>query len=330
MFTLAAKLMIPIALTDIINAPLDDLLNEANQIRCETFGNNIDLCAIVNVKSGRCTMDCRFCAQSQHYRTSIEAYPLLHTDELTSQTLGLWNQEVHRVGWVASGGSLSAKELEVILRSATEILASEVAHQLCASLGQLETSALQQLKTAGFDRYHHNLETSERFYPSICSTQRWQDRRATVEQVKELGWLVCSGGLFGLGETWEDRWLLALTLQKLEVDSVPINFFNPIPGTPFAKQKPLSIEEALRIVLLFRLVLPKATIRICGGRPTVFVQRQQEELLFNAGANAFMTGNYLTTTGISPEEDRQMIATYSARSPLPNARRVGQSLPVSP
>jgi biotin synthase len=297
-------------LHDIINAPLENLLKEADGVRSATFGNEIDLCAIVNIKNGQCAMDCRFCAQSQHHNTSVQTYPLLRSEELSQKTHKLWEQNIPRVGWVASGCSPTTKELDAIIEAATShLLASTVAangvHQLCASLGHLDTSALRQLKSAGFRRYHHNLETSERFYPSICTTQRWRDRRAMVERVKELGWSICSGGLFGLGETWEDRWQLALTLKKLEVDSVPINFFMPIPGTPLADREILSIDEALRIVVLFRLILPTATIRICGGRPSIFAERG--ELLFRAGANALMTGNYLTTSGVSPEADREMI-----------------------
>jgi biotin synthase len=296
------------ALADIINAPLDDLLNEADQVRTETFGHEIDFCAIVNIKSGRCAMDCRFCVQSQYHHTTVETYPLLSAGELESETQKLWAQNIPRIGWVSSGCSPTVKELDTIVESATTILSKAGAgHLCCASLGQLDTAALQQLQAAGFCRYHHNLETSERFYPSICTTQRWRDRRATVERVKELGWTVCSGGLFGLGETWEDRLQLALTLKELEVDSVPINFLNPVAGIPLADRTPLSVEEALRIVALFRLTLPKAAIRICGGRPVVFAGREQDELLFRAGANALMTGNYLTTSGISPEKDRQMI-----------------------
>jgi biotin synthase len=294
-------------LTDIINAPLDDLLAEAEKVCTGSLKNNIDLCAIVNIKNGRCAMDCRFCAQSQYYDTTTETYPLRTTEELSSETRKLWDQKVHRVGWVASGCSPTAKEFDSIIKSAETILAAADTNQLCASLGQLDTAALNKLKSAGFCRYHHNLETSERFYPSVCSTQRWKDRRATVERVKELGWTVCSGGLFGLGETWEDRLQLAQTLQKLDVDSVPINFFNPISGTPLADRPVLSVDEALRIVVLFRLTLPKATIRICGGRPAVFAEREQDALLFRAGANALMTGNYLTTSGISPEKERQML-----------------------
>ena len=292
-------------LTEIINAPLDELLNEANRVRSEVFGNEIDFCAIVNIKSGRCAMDCRFCAQSKHHSTSVATYPLLSAEKLSAETHQLWNQNIPRVGWVSSGGT--QEDVDQIVHSATTLLAADDAKQLCASLGQLKTPELRQLRDAGFCRYHHNLETSERFYPSICTTQRWRDRRATVERVKELGWSVCSGGLFGLGETWEDRLQLALTLKELEVDSVPINFFSPIPGTPLADRKILTPDEALRIVVLFRLTLPEATIRICGGRPAVFAERKQDVLLLQAGANAFMTGNYLTTSGISPEKDMGML-----------------------
>jgi biotin synthase len=310
-------------ITDIINAPLENLLNEAEKVRTKTFGNEIDLCAIVNIKSGRCTMDCRFCAQSQHYDTSIEIHPLLHAEELAIATRKLWEQNIPRVGWVASGCSPTMKEFDTIVEMAATLLAAKCANQhCCASLGQLETPMLQQLKAAGFCRYHHNLETSERFYPSICKTQRWRDRRTTVERVKELGWSVCSGGLFGLGETWEDRWQLALSLQKLEVDSVPINFFTPITGTLLADRSLLSHEEALRIVVLFRLTLPKATIRICGGRTAIQerggVHRPVfTELLLRAGANALMTGNYLTTSGISPETDREMTECLGFSVPSP-------------
>ena len=297
-------------LTDIVNAPLDELLDETNRVRSETFGNEIDLCAIVNIKSGRCKMDCRFCSQSKHYDTSGPVFPILDSWDLDVETLSFYGQNIRRVGWVASGYTVTASDVRKIISGMRTIKSNPIWVELldiCVSLGQLTTPALRQLQAAGFCRYHHNLETSERFYPSICSTQRWRDRRATVERVKELGWSVCSGGLFGLGETWEDRWQLAQTLKELEVDSVPINFLNPIAGTPLADRTLLSPEEALRIVALFRLTLPKATIRICGGRPAVFTNREQDKLLFHAGANALMTGNYLTTAGISPEKDRQMI-----------------------
>jgi biotin synthase len=308
--------MISLTVADIADAPLDELLDEAERVRTMKFGKNIDLCAIVNIKSGRCAMNCRFCAQSIHYNTPAETYPLKTADELTATTRQLWSQGISRVGWVASGCSPTPQELDAIIDAAENVLQNSPQQNsiqqnsltgslCCTSLGQLDSKSLARIKAVGVSRYHHNLETSERFYPSICTTQRWQDRWATLERVKELDWEVCSGGLFGLGETWDDRLQLALTLQKLNVDSVPLNFYNAIPGTPLADREPLSSEEGLRIVALFRITLPNAAIRICGGRPKIFAD--QSEQLFRAGADALMTGNYLTTSGITPERDRQTI-----------------------
>ncbi|MDR2116882.1 MAG: biotin synthase BioB [Planctomycetaceae bacterium] len=293
-------------LTDIEHAPLEELLCESERVRTATFGNKIDLCAIVNIKSGHCAMNCRFCAQSVHYSTQTKIYPLRSAKELGEATRMLWQQGIFRVGWVASGCGPTKDELAAIIESAEQVLSdSPLGSLCCASLGQLDSDSLARLKKAGFRRYHHNLETSEQFYPQICTTQHWRDRFATVERAKELGWKVCSGGLFGLGETWNDRFQLALTLQTLQVDSIPLNFYNATSGTPFADREPLNFEEALRIVVLFRLMLPNSAIRICGGRPKIFAEHSH--MLFRAGADALMTGNYLTTAGISPEQDQKMI-----------------------
>jgi len=168
-------------------------------------------------------------------------------------------------------------------------------------LGRLTFEQFKKLKNAGLNRYHHNLETSERFYPEICTTHSWKERVETVLLAKEAGFAVCSGGLFGLGENWEDRIDLAITLKELDVDCVPINFLNAIPGTPMAVQKKLTPDEALKIVSLYRYVLPNKTVRVCGGRPTILKERQNE--MYDAGANAIMTGDYLTSYGITPELD---------------------------
>ncbi|MDR1924129.1 MAG: biotin synthase BioB [Planctomycetaceae bacterium] len=294
---------------DIEHIPLGELLAEAERLRRATFEDNVDLCAIVNIKSGRCAMDCRFCAQSAYYSTDVGVYSLRGAADLVSSTLEIWNDGVRRVGWVASGCRLSTSDLDQVLIAAEELSLQKFRHQkcslCCASFGQLDSESLIRLQAAGFKHYHHNLETSERFYPSICTTQRWRDRLATIQRVLELGWEICSGGLFGLGETWEDRIQLAKTLNELKVKSVPLNFYNAINGTPFAGLKPLSVEEGLRIIALFRIMLPDASLKICGGRPKIFAE--QGEKLFHAGADALMTGNYLTTNGINPEQDKKMI-----------------------
>jgi len=286
---------------DFQKTPLEELLNEASRVRNERFGNEIEFCSIINAKSGRCPMNCRFCAQSVHYAAKIESYPLLDSGTLVAETQRQWNRGIHRIGWVTSGCSASDDDVSKIAEAAKQC------HDggLCASLGQLDRESLQRLKQAGITRYHHNLETSEAFYPAICDTQKWSDRLATIERAKSVGLEVCSGGLFGLGESWKDRYDLAMVLREIEVDSIPINFLNPIPGTPLAGQPILSVEEALRIMAMFRILVPKATIRICGGRPTTFGDRQAE--ILRSGINAIMTGDYLTTSGISPESDFQMV-----------------------
>jgi len=284
-----------------LNTPLEELLHEASRVRSEHFGDTIEFCAIVNAKSGRCAMNCRFCAQSVHYRSEIESYPLLDAETLVSETQKLSSRGVHRIGWVTSGCSASDDDVTKIVQAARQCRGG----RLCASLGQIDHSALQRLKDAGVTRYHHNLETSQSFYPNVCDTQKWSDRLATVERAKGLGLETCCGGLFGLGESWQDRYDLAMVLREIGVDSIPINFLHPIPGTPLADNPKLSTSEALRILAMFRMLVPKATIRICGGRPTVFGNRQAEVL--RAGINGMMTGDYLTTSGISPENDRLMV-----------------------
>ncbi|MDR2761460.1 MAG: biotin synthase BioB [Planctomycetaceae bacterium] len=297
---------------DIENAPLDELMKEAARLRSKTFENCVDLCAIVNIKSGYCSMNCKFCAQSNHYQTGVKVYPLRDTDDLIDSTRKIWNDGVNRVGWVASGCKLSDSDLDKVLMSAEELFSrvksvdNSCGVLCCASFGQLDSESLCRLRSAGFVHYHHNLETSERFYPSICTTQRWRDRFATLSRAIEAGFEVCSGGIFGLGETWEDRIDLANTLRGLGVKSVPLNFYHSVEGTPFSGRVPLSVEEGLRIVSLFRIMLPEASLRICGGRPKIFGERINE--LFDAGADSIMTGNFLTTNGVTPERDRQMIS----------------------
>jgi len=294
---------------DFQKTPLEELLYEASYVRHEQFGNGIELCAIINAKSGRCAMNCRFCAQSVHHATKIESYSLLDTETLVSETQKQWNRGIHRIGWVTSGRSTDGGDILKIAEAARQCVGQNAGHchggRLCTSLGQLDLKALQNLKRAGITRYHHNLETAESFYPTICDTQKWSDRLATVERAKSVGLEVCSGGLFGLGESWKDRYDLAMVLRKVGVDSIPINFLNPIPGTPLAGLPVLSVEEALRIMAMFRILVPKATIRVCGGRPSTFGDHQAE--ILRSGINAMMTGDYLTTSGVSLESDFQML-----------------------
>ncbi|MCL2742672.1 MAG: biotin synthase BioB [Planctomycetaceae bacterium] len=296
----------PIPLSEIPFVPLKELYAVCSQLRQKSFGSRVELCSIVNIKSGRCAMNCRFCAQSGHYNTGAPVYPMLDSETLKQETRRIWKQGVKRVGWVASGSAPTEQEFKQIIETAETLLAENNAGFLCSvSIGQLDETKLRQIKNAGFLRIHHNLETSERFYPSICTTQKWRDRYETVKRAKDLGLDVCSGGIFGLGETWQDRTYLALMLKELDIKSVPLNFIRPVAGTPLANQPPLMPEEALRITALFRIALPSAALRLCGGRPQTLGERQTE--LFAAGADSLMTGDYLTTTGCGVEQDMEMI-----------------------
>ncbi len=288
----------------LLNNKLSDLKEKMKKIREEYFGDKISLCSLVNAKNGKCSENCRFCAQSAHYKTGIESYSLMSTDEILDKALRFDALGVHNFSIVTSGPALKDKDIDSIC-STIELIKKKTELEPCASLGCLNEKQFIKLKSAGLARYHHNLETSENYYPNICTTHPWQDRVDTVVRAKNVGFKICSGGLFGLGETWEDRIDLAITLKELDVDSIPINFLNAIPGTPLETVPRLTPDEALQIVAIYRFILPDKTVRICGGRPTVLGKRQDE--MYDLGVNAIMTGDYLTSFGISPGEDVKMI-----------------------
>ena len=276
----------------------------ATQIRETFFGKRVELCCIVNAKSGRCDMDCRFCSQSGRNSTEIEIYPFLDARDLEKQIRDDIKSGDRKCGVVTSGGKLSTDELKELAATIQRIGGGAEA-PVCGSLGRLTPDDLALLKDSGVTRFHHNLEASESYYPEICSTQDWASRRATVRAAQEAGLKVCSGGLFGLGESWDDRIDLAITLRELGVDSVPINFLYAHPGTPLKDQEPLTASEALKIIAIYRFLLPNVTLRVCGGRAHILGERQSE--LFAAGANGLMTGNYLTVAGSQNEADLEMI-----------------------
>lgn len=289
----------------LLSLPKGLLFARANALREAAFGRGIVLCAIINARSGNCSMDCRFCSQSRHNHTPIDVFPLLSDDELRERILHLAKLPVARIGIVTSGSALNGAEFERLCRLVSS-LPETVRSRVCASLGKLTSEQFAQMAAAGLTRYHHNLETSRGYYPCICTTQTWDQRRDTVLRVQDAGMTACSGGLFGMGESWEERVDFAFSLRKMGVRHVPMNFLHPHPETPLARQQPLSASEALSIIAVFRHILPTATLRICGGRPLALGDRQNE--IFAAGANALMTGDYLTTHGLSLEHDLKMIA----------------------
>lgn len=288
----------------LLHAPLDDLLSVADGLRRRSFGNRVGLCAIVNARSGLCAEDCKFCAQSARYRTGAGVYPMLDKKEILARAHQAREMGAKHFGVVTSGGCLRADEVRIVCEI-IRALRDESGVVPCASLGALDEATARALTDAGLTRYHHNLECSERFFPRVCATHKWHDRVRTISAAKEAGLEVCAGGIFGLGETWEDRVDLALALRGLGVDSAPLNFLMPVSGTPYEFQPPLSAEDCLRIVALFRLMLPGAGIRIGGGRGRVLGEMQHR--IFFAGANGMMIGDYLTAKGRKPEDDLGMI-----------------------
>jgi len=280
------------------------LLGAASEIREHFKGKSISLCSIINAKSGRCPENCAFCAQSAHHQTDAPVYPLVSASEMLEEARKARDAGAHMFGIVTSGTEIAAgDEWQVILRAVAGI--RDLGMHPCASLGMLNVSQARELKSAGLFRYHHNLETSESFFPHICSTHEYKEDLDTVRASKEAGLSTCSGGIIGLGETMEQRIELAFTLKRLDVDSVPINILNPIPGTHLAAARPLHPTEILMTLVLFRFILADKDIKLCGGKEKNL--RQLLPLGIVAGANSLMTGNYLTTTGRDTPLDLEMI-----------------------
>lgn len=287
-----------------------ELFEATTRIREHYFGNEIQLCSIINAKSGRCDMNCCFCSQSGHNTTGIDSYPFMEANELKQRIEGIISKKDRHCGIVTSGGKLSGEEITQLAVTVRNIGGGKKV-PVCGSLGRLTQNELALLKDAGISRFHHNLESSEKYYPEVCSTQQWRQRLETVKAAQSAGLEVCCGGLFGLGESWEDRIELALALRELGVHSVPINFLHAHEGTPMYDKEALGASEALRIIAVYRFMLPRAVLRICGGRTHVLGDRQAD--LFAAGANGLMTGNYLTVTGSQYETDLAMIHQLGLR-----------------
>lgn len=284
--------------------PLTELISYADKVRRKFVPDQLEVCGILNVKSGACGEDCKFCAQSSWHAASIKSYPLLGKREILVAARQSKQNGAKRFGLVASGRRLSHREVEVISGIVREIK-SKVGIKVCASLGSLSGEDFKVLKQAGVTRYHHNLETSPRFYRKIVSTHNFKERTATIIAAKAAGLEVCSGGIIGMGETWPDRIVLAYILKELKVDAVPLNFLVPISGTPLAKVNLISCAQALKVICLFRIILEDKVIKIAAGRETVLKDFQGAG--FIAGANGLLIGGYLTVKGRSVEEDRRLI-----------------------
>ena len=282
---------------------IDDLCESATKIQEFFCGREIDLCTIMNAKSGECTEDCKFCAQSSHYKTDIETFELTGKEEVIRLAKENEEEGVNRFSLVTGSRDVTGDDFEKIV-DIYEHLEKEVKMDLCASLGILDYERLSRLRKKGITMYHHNLETSRDYYKEICTTHNYDARIETIKHAKASGMSICSGGIIGLGESREDRVSLAFELKKLEVESIPINVLNPVKGTPLENEKPLSQNEILKTIAIFRLVNPNSSIRLAGGRNLI---DENGKKCFKSGANATITGNYLTTSGNKICDDRDMI-----------------------
>lgn len=287
-----------------------DLFAAANRIRQTFRGDSVDLCAIVNAKSGACPEDCSYCAQSSKSKTETAVYPLINKNAVIEKAKEARDASVKRFCIVTSGRKIGKNELKEICSMIKDIRG--IGLLPCSTLGLLNKDELKFLKDSGLERYHHNLETSERFFPEICRTHTYSDKLNTIDAAMSAGISVCSGGIFGMGETWEDRIDMAFKLKELPIDSVPINYLIPVKGTPLGGQDMLNPFEALKIVSLYRFILPQKEIRICGGRMQVL--GEFNSMVFMAGADSLLTGNYLTTTGRTFSDDQLLIKDYGLRA----------------
>ncbi|MBU2437441.1 MAG: biotin synthase BioB [Candidatus Omnitrophica bacterium] len=291
-------------ISSLLNLPLRELVFLADKARGDSLGSKLELCSIINAKSGLCGQDCKFCAQSLRYHTNIARYPLKGKEEIVRAAKAAKKNGAEYFGIVTSGGRLSKKELKEIVFAVAEIT-KKVDINICASLGALGREELAALKQAGLSRYHHNIETSARFYAEVVSTHKFKERLNTIKAASAAGLEVCSGGIIGMGETWQDRIDMALLLKELGVSSIPINFLVPIKGTPFESLKPLSVNDAIRTIAIFRIILKDKIVKIAAGREAVLGDFQG--LGFMAGANGMLIGGYLTIKGRKIQSDHRLI-----------------------
>ncbi len=288
----------------LLDTGLLSLCKGADAIRKALCKDEAHMCGILNGRSGRCGEDCAFCAQSAWHDTDCEEYGFLSPKECVAGCKEAERAGLERYSIVTAGRTLEGDDLALALRAYREMHAACPNMKLCASHGLMEEQDLRLLKEAGVTQYHANLETSERFFPEICTTHSYADKIEEIRRAKAAGLTVCSGGIFGMGETWQDRIDMAFLLSELEITSIPMNFLIAIPGTPLAGEPALSREEMLRIVALFRYIHPTATLRIAAGR---ILLPENGADLFRSGANGVLTGDMLTTTGSTAEADRNML-----------------------
>lgn len=288
-----------------LNCDLEELCKGADMIRDHFVGDKIDLCSIINGRSGRCPEDCKYCAQSAHNHTDCEVYDFISEEKILEVCKLNEAEGVDRFSIVTAGKALTGEEFEKAIHAYETMKKECKGIELCASMGFISKEQLVRLKEAGVTSYHHNIETSRRNFPNICTTHTYEMKMETLKLVKEAGLYVCSGGIIGMGESWEDRLDMAISLSEVGADSIPINALMPIKGTPLEGRERISEDDILRTVAFFRYINPKAEIRLAAGRA---LMENDGEKAFKSGASASITGNMLTTVARATiRSDKEMI-----------------------
>ena len=286
-----------------LKCDLEELCKGADLIREHFCGSKVDLCTIINGKSGRCGENCKYCAQSAHHKTGIEEYSYLPVETIVKNALANESEGVDRFAIVTAGRGLSDEDFQHTIRAYRE-MKKRCKLSLCASHGFLTAEQFHELHEAGVESYHENIETSRRYFPYICTTHTYDQKIESIKLAQKEGFCVCSGGIIGMGETWEDRLDMAVSLAELHIESIPINALMPIKGTPLENRETLSEQDILRTVAFFRYINPTANIRLAAGR---CLMQKDGERAFESGASATITGNMLTTSGSTIRGDKEML-----------------------
>jgi biotin synthase len=285
------------------HAEIEGLVERAWRARVARFGDSTDMCSLVNAKSGGCAEDCGFCAQSKYAEAETPMHAMMEPEQILAHARAAEAAGAHRFCMVTQGQGLSRRDFERVLAGA-RLVAEHTNLKRCASIGHMSVQRARALKEAGIQRVHHNVETAESYYPEVSTTVRYEGRLRTIEAVREAGLETCVGGILNLGETPEQRVEMAFELARINPTSVPINLLNPRPGTKFGDRELMDPWEVVKWIAIFRLVLPNALFRLCGGRVENLGELQQTAV--RAGLNGVMMGNFLTTLGNTPDEDRAM------------------------
>lgn len=279
------------------NTDLDELL----KLSSKYIKNDVEFCSLINARNGKCSQNCKYCAQSSHYCTNIESYPLVELKAVRETAIEAKSHKASRFAIVTSGKTPDESDFETILKMIEEVNKIE-GLKSCASIGILNEEQAEKLAKTGLKRFHHNINTSKSYYPEVCTTHSWDDRLNTCRLVKKYGMELCCGVILGMGETAEQRVEMALELAEIQPDSIPINILMPIPETPFENYlNKIDEENVLRTLAIFKIANPNSILRFCGGRMRLSEENQRKAL--NTCVEGIMVGNYLTTVGKAPEDD---------------------------